>query len=94
MSTIQPNVTGRKTLLRRTQAAQYVVENYGFPLAAKTLAKMAVTGGGPPFRRAGRFPLYDPNDLDRWAEEKIGPLQASTSATVLPTTDEKLSGAV
>jgi len=79
MFTLQPNVTCRKPLLRRTQAAQYVVENYGFPLAAKTLAKMAVTGGGPPFRRAGRFPLYDTDDLDAWAARKIGPLQASSS---------------
>ena len=84
MSTLQPNVTGRKTLLRRTQAAEYIVANFGFPLSKKTLAKLAVVGGGPPFRRAGRFPLYDPDDLDAWAEQKIGPLQASTSATVPP----------
>ena len=84
MHTLMPNVTGRKPLLRRSQAAQYVVDNFGFPLAAKTLAKMAVTGGGPPFRRAGRFPLYDPIDLDEWAEKKIGPLQSSTSTEGVP----------
>lgn len=80
MSTIQPNVTGRKTLLRRAQAAEYIVANFGFPVSKKSLAKWACVGGGPPFRRAGRFPLYDPEDLDAWAEAKIGPLQTSTSA--------------
>jgi len=79
MSTLDPNVTSHNPLLRRAQAADYVVANFGFPLSAKTLAKLAVVGGGPPFRRAGRFPLYSREDLDAWARAKIGPLITSTS---------------
>jgi hypothetical protein len=67
-------------LLRRSEAARYVVENYGIPCAAKTLAKLAcVSSEGPPFRLAGRFPLYPTSGLDRWAQGKIGPLIRSTS---------------
>ena len=32
-----------------------------------TLAKLAVLGGGPIFRRAGRMPLYSAADLDEFA---------------------------
>jgi hypothetical protein len=67
-------------LLRRSEAAKYVVENYGIPCAAKTLAKLAcVSSKGPPFRLAGRIPLYPTSGLDSWAQSKIGPLVRSTS---------------
>jgi len=38
-----------------------------------------VIGGGPMFRKAGRYPIYEPTELDRWAEARIGPQQRSTS---------------
>lgn len=67
-------------LLRRTEAAKYVVETYNIPCSPKTLAKLAcVSSDGPPFRRAGRFPLYPVSGLDAWAQSKIGPLVRSTS---------------
>jgi hypothetical protein len=66
--------------LRRNQAAKYVVENYNVPCSPKTLAKLAcVSSDGPPFRLAGRFPLYPVSGLDAWAQKKIGPLVRSTS---------------
>ena len=66
-------------LLRRSEAARYVVENYNIPCAAKTLAKLAcISSAGPPFRRAGRIPLYPVSGLDAWAVAKIGPLVRST----------------
>ena len=34
---------------------------------------------GPPFRKAGRIPLYPKSGLDDWAQSKIGPLVRSTS---------------
>jgi hypothetical protein len=43
------------------------------------LAKLAVIGGGPVFRKAGRNPVYEPSELDRWAEARVGPPQRSTS---------------
>ena len=67
-------------LLRRTQAAKYVAETYNFPCSPKTLAKLpSISAEGPPFRRAGRFPLYPRSGLDAWAQKKIGPLLRSTS---------------
>lgn len=64
--------------LLRSEAAAYVSENW-FPCSAKTLAKVAVVGGGPAFRKAGRRPLYSSADLDNWAAAKIGPRTRSTS---------------
>jgi hypothetical protein len=67
-------------LLRRSEAAKYVTDKYGIPCSPKTLAKLAcVSSEGPPFRLAGRFPLYPVSGLDKWAESKIGPLVRSTS---------------
>ena len=67
-------------LLRRTEAATYVTDTYGIPCSPKTLAKLAcVSSDGPPFRLAGRFPLYPTSGLDTWAKSKIGPLVRSTS---------------
>jgi hypothetical protein len=66
--------------LRRSEAARYVLETYNVPCSPKTLAKLAcVSSEGPPFRLAGRFPLYPISGLDTWAQSKIGPLVRSTS---------------
>jgi hypothetical protein len=65
--------------LRRTDAATYVQSSYGFPCSPRWLAKLAVMGGGPIFRKAGRTPIYAPADLDSWAQSRIGPPQRSTS---------------
>ena len=67
--------------LRRADAAAYVTDRYGFPCSRQWLAKLAVVGGGPVFRKAGRYPIYHPADLDRWATARIGPAQRSTSQT-------------
>jgi hypothetical protein len=66
-------------LLRRRDAAKYITDTYSIPCSPKTLAKLACIGGGPPFRLAGRFPLYPVSGLDAWAQNKIGPLVRSTS---------------
>jgi hypothetical protein len=65
--------------LRRVDAAKYVVSSYGFPCSPRWLAKLAVIGGGPVFRKAGRIPIYAPADLDDWAQSRIGAPQKSTS---------------
>jgi hypothetical protein len=62
-----------RQFLRRSDAATYITERYGFPCSRQWLAKLAVIGGGPVFRKAGRYPVYEPNDigsrsgLSRWA---------------------------
>ena len=73
--------TTDKEFLRRAEAANYVSKRYGFPCSRQWLAKLAVIGGGPLFRKAGRFPIYKPADLDTWAQSRIGPARSSTSDT-------------
>jgi hypothetical protein len=80
MGTIEKEAAKLDRLLRRTEAAAYVTATYGIPCSPKTLAKLAcVSSDGPPFRFAGRFPLYPTSGLDTWAKSKIGPLIRSTS---------------
>lgn len=68
--------------LRRADAARYVIETWGIPCSSRWLAKLAVTGGGPVYRKAGRFPIYAPEDLDAWAQQRIGAPRRSTSVPV------------
>lgn len=49
--------------LRRDKAAQYLQERFG-AYTVETLAKLASIGGGPRFRRMGRFPVYTREDLE------------------------------
>jgi hypothetical protein len=80
MGTIEREAAKLDRLLRRTEAAAYVTATYGMPCSPKTLAKLAcVSSDGPPFRLAGRFPIYPISGLDAWAKSKIGPLVRSTS---------------
>lgn len=68
--------------LRRADAARHVRETWGIPCSTKWLAKLAVTGGGPIYRKSGRTPIYAPDDLDAWAQARISGPRASTSVTV------------
>ena len=61
----------KKRYLRRDAAAAYLQERWGLRCRPKTLAKLAVTGGGPPLHYAGRFPIYEPTELDSWARGRI-----------------------
>lgn len=64
--------------MRRKQAAAYSTEKYCFG-AARTLAKLAVIGGGPAFHKAGRVVLYTKPAIDEWALAKISAARKSTS---------------
>ena len=63
----------------RIHAACYVRETWGLPCSPRWLAKLAVIGGGPIYRKAGKTPLYAPGDLDDWAQARIGAPQRSSS---------------
>jgi hypothetical protein len=67
--------------LRRNEASDYLFEKYGIKRKPVTLAKYATVGGGPVFRSAGRFPLYDPADLDFWAASITSAPKRSTTDT-------------
>lgn len=51
----------------------------GFPISAATLATKATRGGGPPFQRFGRVPLYSWGDALAWARSRLSPPLRSTS---------------
>jgi hypothetical protein len=59
-----------RQFLRREEAAAYLQRKYGV-YTVPTLAKLAVTGGGPPFQRFSRFPVYKAEDLDAWATARL-----------------------
>ena len=64
---------------RRAEAAAYLRERYAIPCSTQHLAKLAVTGKGPSFRRIGRYPIYTEAELDRWANERMTAEVSSTS---------------
>jgi len=51
----------------------------GFPIAGPTLATKATRGGGPPFQRFGRRPLYRWGDAAAWASARLSARVGSTS---------------
>jgi hypothetical protein len=79
MARAKPMKRTDRPLMRRGDVPRYLREKFGIIRAVPTLAKLAVVGGGPRFHKVGRWPLYDPDDLDHWARELIGEALASTS---------------
>jgi hypothetical protein len=65
--------------MRRKVASEYLLEEHGVSLSPATLAKLAVLGGGPAFRKDGPFPVYERTNLDTFATVRLGPLRSSTS---------------
>jgi hypothetical protein len=72
------NNSTRISFLTTLQAANFLSDQNGFPIAARTLTKFRVIGGGPAFRRFGRLVIYDPNDLLDWASRRLSTRLAST----------------
>ena len=69
----------RKPRLRRWEASDYLRIVHGIEVATATLAKYASVGGGPPFHKSNRTPLYPRDELDRWAADRLGELVRSSS---------------
>lgn len=65
--------------LSRDQAADYIRMRHGQRCSRSTLAHAAVSGNGPLFRLAGRYPVYLEEDLDDWARGRISAPRRSTS---------------
>jgi hypothetical protein len=64
---------------RRKGAAQYLNEKWGIPRAARTLAKLACIGGGPPMIYCGKIPLYPIAGLDAYAKAQLsGPIHSTS----------------
>lgn len=61
LQSIDPIGSGHRGWMRAPAAAAYC------GLSTSTLAKLRLSGDGPPFHRAGRkVVLYDPADIDSW----------------------------
>lgn len=65
--------------LRRSEVPAYLMEKHGVPIAVATLNKLASIGGGPAMQYAGRIPLYRPEDLDAWVEQRLSRPVSSTA---------------
>jgi hypothetical protein len=70
---------GEEHLLSRAEASDYLRGVWKIPHSIGTLAKLAVVGGGPEFRKAGRIPLYPQDGLDAYARTKLTRRVRSTS---------------
>lgn len=66
-------------LMRRAEAAEFIRETFGVSCCASTLAKLAVTGGGPEYQKFGRFPLYSRAACRAWVSGKLSRRVTSTS---------------
>ena len=65
----------------RAHASEYLSEQHGVKRTSGTLAKLAVVGGGPKFRKIGKRQVcYDRPDLDDWVLQLIGKPVANTTA--------------
>jgi hypothetical protein len=65
--------------LNRREAAAYLTDKHGIKTSPATLATQASRGGGPPFRKYGRVPVYRPDDLDAHVAAKLSAPRRSTS---------------
>ena len=67
------------SFLSRAAASAYLGKNNAIRASVPTLDKYACLGGGPKYRKVGRYPVYALEDLDAWARERTSPLVSSTS---------------
>lgn len=65
-------------LLNRRDTAEALTAA-GYPTAPATLATLATRGGGPPFRKYGRWPVYRWGDALEWARSRLSAPMRSTS---------------
>lgn len=68
----------KKGGMQRRQIADFLTEQ-GYRIAPSTLAKLAVIGGGPAFRKFGSRPIYDPDESLEWARSRTTSRRSSTS---------------
>lgn len=69
----------QERLLRRAEASTYLRETWNIPHSPETLAKLAVSGSGPEYRKAGRTPLYPQDGLDSYALARLSRRVRSTA---------------
>lgn len=79
--------------LNRSEASSYLLNEWGVRRTTKTLAKLAVVGGGPVFQKDGRYPLYTEEALDAWVQAQLSPpVRSSAELAVMKTSNDQGSG--
>jgi len=63
----------------QTNALAKALTESGYPTSPATLATKRSRGGGPPYRRWGRIPVYTWGDALKWAQIRLGEPRCSTS---------------
>jgi len=71
-------MTGKTIRLHRREAVEFLIE-HGFPATYNMIEKLASTGGGPSFQMWGKYAMYTPPNLLKWAESRLSPVLNSTS---------------
>src|SRR5262245_20007666 len=66
------------TRLRRSEAADALTQA-GYPITPGTLANLACRGGGPPFSKWGKNPMYTWGVTLDWAKARATPPRVSTA---------------
>jgi hypothetical protein len=77
------------TRRNRSEAARYLTEVVGLPIAATTLAKKAVDDSGPPYQIWNGQATYEDSDLITWAEQRLGPKLRSTAERTIQTVQSR-----
>jgi hypothetical protein len=80
-----------KARLTRQEAADFLTAN-GFPFAASTLNKLFSIGGGPACVHFGRRPLYEPEELLRWARSRTSAPRKNSSEPRKPLIETESRG--
>ncbi len=63
----------------QTNALAKALTESGYPTSPATLATKRSRGGGPPYRRWGRIPIYTWGEALEWAQNRLGEPHCSTS---------------
>lgn len=72
------NAIDADALLNRERTADALTAA-GYPVSQATLATKATRGGGPPYQRFGRKPLYRWGSSLAWAQSKLSATRTSSS---------------
>jgi hypothetical protein len=66
-------------MLRRHEASQYLLSEWGLSYTVDTLAVMAGERRGPPYHLLGNRAFYPLEELNAWAESRLSPLLNTVS---------------
>lgn len=74
-----PQAGGIQRRFHGSKAAAEFLDEHGYPISSATLDTMVSRGGGPPYRKWGKYRLYEESDLLEWAEARAGEKISSSS---------------